>query len=511
MTSKSRPQATPTNNYIIVLASFFLALFIPNLLFGHYPYLGIAIVGIFLANVIFFLRSERGSEEISLYVFSILFSLGIVLRSNLVLQIIFGLALLVSLSLLSCTFRDKYRPYLLLSLPILLLLQVIRNKYYSYESYSFLLKKLLNNINISPANIIFSKISVGNVVKGVFTLFVSLVSFFVVNSLLANSNQIYKEYSTSFWQFIPQSIVYLNTIFSLSFFSWFNLNLGIFILIFAPVVLSSVQNQPKSLSNTDINTDTFFKFLIPKIVLTIPLIIFIIAQIQLYTGSVEILQKYGLTASQRVQDIFAQLSLVSLIVYCLLYCDIKIPKPVSKYFTYILLLLTAIICYFAWSSNMYYIIEFGLSLKRFYGVIIVFWLIWVSFVLAYKTYVSIDHQKILKILIYSLFVFVVAIGLVNPDGVIYYYNQPTFDSAKSFDAVPLMSSDTGEIENLIELYETNTNVRNQANSDLIAKQAIQKEYYNSLQDKYCNKPISLGFNLAEYLEVSGECRTSPKK
>jgi hypothetical protein len=511
------------------IASILVSFLIPfALLNSNFPFLGIAIVGIVLSALGLFFKAQPIRDDYIWAGSAILLSFLFVIRTNPLLLFFTSIGLLYSLSFLYSNITDKYRSYFAPIVPHLMLILPWVQKD-TYSCYRDLMPSKLwyvNNKNKEAVKSIPKENKIGEQTasdqvlirsaKTLFTLGVSFVLIITLIAILGSANPIFKSIGGNLLELIG-SIGQLLA--SISIFDPLARFVGsvlwrspliIFLLFYVPKVLSSVSKPVKTLIEGDIPSEKLIKYSIPKILASLVLLVFIATQLQLYTASYEGLVELGLTASERVNEVFGQLIWAMLLVLGLLYFDVARFR-FGKIVSYILVTLVLIITGFALYSNIYYIQGFGLSPARLYGLAAVFWLVVMSAIILFKNRANASHQLVLKLGIMTTVAAVALVGVINFDAQIYNYNKATFSTRNSYDAIPVLSADSGNLGDVIELSRSykkdhdNLTNTNQQNYTIVNNLSLHEGYQDNLKQKYCNKVVFWSFNFNELRATWGKC------
>jgi hypothetical protein len=245
------------------------------------------------------------------------------------------------------------------------------------------------------------------------------------------------------------------------------------------------------------------------------LIAFIISQIQLYTASIDTLIALGVTARERVNEVFAQLAFAIAIVFSLLFLDVTKTR-ITKIISYCLITVSLVIAGFALQNDVFYISQFGLSSKRIWGLAVIAWLTIISLLLTIKNFKNLDHEQVLKFSTLTTFILVTIIGLINFDAQIYRFNEPTMIANKTYNLTPINSSDSRHLQRIVSIYEEELGVNEENYTppdyksefeirDKYNRYQTQRNYSNYLKQKYCTSAPMIGFNFSEYREAQKLC------
>jgi hypothetical protein len=510
-----------THNNILV--SIGLALLIPLLTINTaFPYFGIAVYFLIL-TIVGVIYKPNSIENLTLAGVSTVLALFFVIRTNPLLLFFSFVGLIYSTSLLHSNLKDKYRPYLLPVLPIINLVIPFLLKG-GYESY----KQLLTAWRSEQPNVQkqdnkkepFNPQRFGiNLLKNTTGGLIGLCMLVVLGSLFALINPFFLELFLNSFSWIGDILTVVFELFSPLFF--FRLLISLPLLFVIPKYILMLESEESELVSFDILNHQVINYVIPKVMVAVLTGVFIISQFQLYTASVSGLEELGITAADRVNEVFGQLSWAVLIILGLLFFDVARSR-FAKIASYVLLSGVVVLSGFALYSNLYYIEGFGLSISRLYGLAIIVWLSVLTAILTIKNISNVPHTKILKYASLTSLSIVTLIGVVNFDAQIYSYNQSTFDDNYSFDAIPAESFDSNRTLEVLalenEYLESNEDpdysLSKPSEDDRVYRaqynkiennQRIRERKLKQVSEKYCDRIPLLSFNVQEYRIVREVC------
>lgn len=164
--------------------------------------------------------------------------------------------------------------------------------------------------------------------------------------------------------------------------------------------------------------------LIPKIAVAAVLVIFFVTQLQLYFADGQTLATLGYNHSKLTREVFGQLSVVTFIVFLLIYNDKKEARW-SKLSTVILLLEGLFLGLIATKSDLDYIATWGFTFKRLYGIAGVIWLFGIFCLFAVKYFERTTSVRFVKAAILFTALVLIGINVANFDHLIYYKAKAT--------------------------------------------------------------------------------------
>jgi hypothetical protein len=162
-----------------------------------------------------------------------------------------------------------------------------------------------------------------NWVQLVQSVLITLGLLIVVVPLLASANPIFNKLVSDFF-----SGLHLDNILKFLFGEGLEIHIGrillaILLFLFSTRLSSFAYSKPEGEAEnvSIVKQDLSALFLLPKIVLSFVILLFFVTQIQLYSANTDTLKAIGYTNSKQVNEVFGQLSIVSLIVFALIYND----------------------------------------------------------------------------------------------------------------------------------------------------------------------------------------------
>ena len=197
---------------------------------------------------------------------------------------------------------------------------------------------------------------------------------------------------------------------------------GILFIMLPRIATYAVQEAPGTSWFSFIKNHTLPLFM-PKVAVSIVLFIFFITQFQLYFSSAETLMAMGYTQSQYAREVFAQLSVVALIIFGLIYND-KQNKGASKTTTLILIIEALFLTGMAYKSDYDYSSLWGFTHKRLYGFAVASWILGLV-ILFFNAYVKNSTGAFVKQGIAYTIAIILAINIANFDYLIYHYRPAT--------------------------------------------------------------------------------------
>lgn len=473
--------------YIFLLflsAAFSYLLIIPY----NFPYLSIGIFFIVLFTLIFLFKKERSLYSWILYILTLLFSLFIFYRINpflTFLNIITSIYLGSILILADKEIEEKQISFLgLLVSPFTILSHLLRIK----SSYKFDFFGYLQQTYHSDSNKFY---------KGFLSLVVTILVLLIIVPLLSYSNPFFGKLVVNFFEIINLRGL-IEKLLSENFFIYVaRLFLFLVFALVIPRLLTYISTPLKKYRVVELSLPLQNLFL-PKIVVGVVLAIFFITQAQLYLASEEILKSLGYSHSQFTREVFAHLSVVTLIVFCLIYND-RSKTYWSKITTYILILEGVFLNFIALKSDYDYIFNWGFTHKRLYGYVTVAWIFGILSLFTYRYFKNSKNSAFIKnSLLYSSLI-LLAINVVNFDYAIYHFAKSTTNEGIDHYYLSRLSTDAQSYPDHIQklIFEIETSEKVDFKKVQSAQTLLRK--IENLKNKYRSSDLR-AFNFSEFFE-----------
>jgi hypothetical protein len=463
---------------LLLIASIIIPFLIINS--RQFPYLGMAVCGILLGVLTLIFKRKLHTFDLTIFAFLVIVNIFIVIRSN-PLLIFFNLVLsFYSLAVLG--FRQTSKIHLTLTTflisPILNLIQLLDTTS-DYDPFRMFKK----NKSIKNGEELEKKPnkSYKYTLQGLVGLAISVLILIVIIPLLSYSNPIFSEYISRIFN-LQKIFEFIVSVFSVDTF--YRILLFIALVVALPKIFTTkdeiAQKEP-------LPQKMHFAFIVSKIVVGLVILLFLVAQVQLYFASSGELARLGLSYGNLVNDVFIQLSVTSLIVFGLAYIDKhrgKISIGTSLFLIWECLFLLGV----ALKSNLDYLGTWGLTFKRLYGLATILWLfsgICLFLYLLLKAKKSTWFFKAIWTLTLSVFVL---INLANFDFLIYRVNQSRDIKTKDTSHYASISADAGAYQDILDQFMVSEDT-------IRARWMVSK--IKSLKQKYSTLQIN-SFNLSEY-------------
>lgn len=397
----------------------------------YFPYFSLGLFFIFLSSLVFIAKKEKNWLDYILYLLTLLFSVFIFYRSNDFLTILNIMGILYAGSLLvqNDPIREKNEWSLvsLLFSPFLILFKLFGVEY-SYD---------LNFFSFFKSKPIFDSRKIFQIVLSIIATCLMLV---IILPLLSYSNPFFQSLLNNFFK------TFNLTAFFEQFFSanWFLILIRVIaFLIFAffiPRLATYAKNSKEHERWSWVLP--LENFTIPKVAIGAVLLLFFVTQAQLYFASDAVLKTLGYSNSQYAREVFAHLSVVTLIVFALIYND-RSKSALSRFLTYFLIFEGVFLNLIAFKSDYDYAANWGFTHKRLYGFAAVTWIfgLLVLFTHAYLKQLK-NSLFVRNVAIFSIVV-LLGINLANFDYLIYHYAKSTTHAGTDYLYLSRLSTDTG--------------------------------------------------------------------
>jgi hypothetical protein len=341
---------------LIAILSFAFSYLLITLNF--FPSFGVALTFIAFILLAYRFKKEKDKDTKLFFVLSLVFSILILVRSeafttflNLSAALLFGL---------------------------LMCLPGIKNNFsfldHAFASASFIIRSLFSGksdyfLEFKGDRKKFDPAKTGEVI---FNVLATVILVAMVLPLLSSANPFFRNIVENILKYFDirsllECIGYQNV------FVWLLRILFFFIFIFLiPKVLTLINGKGDNLFPFSLKSERF-PLIIPKVVLALIILVFIITQLQFYFASDATLSSMGISHSQRTREVFAQLSVVAGIILVLVY-NSKNWELLGKITNWILGIQGIFLTLMAYKSVFEYIDAWGLTYKRLYGLTFATWI-----------------------------------------------------------------------------------------------------------------------------------------
>lgn len=445
----------------------------------HFPSLGVSISAITLSTIIFVLKKERSDHSLFIYLLTLAFSFFLVLRANGFLTFLNTITAIYLGAALIVDKKDKgFIEAILSPLNTIFKSLFVNNVYYYKKPVHLKNKKAKKRHNL------------------VLSILITIILLAIIIPILSYSNPIFN-------RLIENTLGKINLENIIKFIFGENLPLFILrVLLFAILAF----NLPRfvSLSNDKEKNNFLFNIprtkldlFIPKVAVSIVLFVFFVTQAKLYLSTEDALMELGYTHSQYAREVFAHLSIVSLIIFFLLYSDTTKSKLARK-ITYVLIIEGLFLNICAFKSVYDYSLNWGFTYKRLYGFSVVAWIVGAYTIYSAKLIKKLNKEFLVRNLVYLTSIILIAINLINFDYIIFHYAKSATHAGIDHSYLSKLSPDSHSFNNhlrtlMSEISEERTQDYEKTSS---AFRIIRKIEY--LRKKYDKLDLRT-FNLSEFL------------
>ena len=409
---------------IITLLSFAFSYLLITLNF--FPHFGASLSFTIFIGFAYKLKKEKDMETQIYFIFVLIFSAFIFIRSepfitflNLLAAMFFTLLMCVPGSKRNLAFLD-----------------------YMFAMFSFAIRSIFVKESDYYPELKDERKRFGSVkmAETLFGILVSLVLVAIVLPLLSSANPIFKNIISNIFKYIDLKEL-LEYFGYENIFIWTVRTIFFFIFIFfIPKVLTVMNRKNVNLFPIKIRPDKL-SYKIPQIVLSVIIFIFFLTQIQYYLASDDLLSSMGVSHSERTREVFAQLSLVAGIILALIYNAQN--KDISgKILNWTLGIQGIFLTFMAYKSVFEYIDAWGLTYKRLYGLTFATWImgIFILFFINYKRRVP-SSRFVGKTIIFSS-VLLIFLNILNFDYLIYHFSRSKTGQGIDYTYLSSLSSDS---------------------------------------------------------------------
>lgn len=452
----------------------------------HFPYLGMGISLITFTSLVFVLLKNKSLYTYVFYLLTFLFSFFIFYRANPFLVLLNLTAVLSFGSLMIFSQKEEkiggFLSFLISPFAIL------------FESINLKSKYTIDLSLIIKQGKDVKKDQWHNVFK---SLAITVVVLIIIIPLLSSANPIFARLIADIIRFLNVG-VWLEKLFTTN--AYLHLVRLLFFLFLAMLL-------PRLLTYADstLKISPFLSFkltrqnlTIPKIVVGAVLAIFFVTQAQLYFASKETLLELGYTHSKYAREVFAQLSIVALIVFGLVYND-KSENRWAKITTFLLVTESLFLNLVALKSVYDYSSNWGFTYKRLYGYATVAWIFGVFSLFLYTYLQRRKNSFLVKNTIAYSGIILLAINVLNFDYLIYHYAKSTTHAGIDHLYLSGLSSDAQSYNKHLQIISKE--LEENKEGDLRKTDAAWNILWKieSLQNKYSNLDFRT-FNFSEYFQ-----------
>lgn len=450
---------------------------------GYFPYLGIGVFFIVLSSLVFVFKKEKSVNLWLLYGLTLLFSIFIFYRVNSFLVFLNTIAVIYLDSILTLGDKEERNFYDLLISPLVVFFQPLKiRSIYKLELTSRIKREQFNLEKLSGL---------------ILSVFITVLILLAIIPLLSYSNPFFSKLVTDFLNVVNLRRL-IEILFKENFFIYLvRVLLFLVFALFIPRLLTYTNITLKKTSIISLSL-TINNLLIPKVVTGIVLIIFFITQAQLYLATEEVLKTLGYSHSQYAREVFAHLSIVTLIIFSLIYSD-RIKNYWSKLLTYLLIVEAIFLNFSALKSVYDYSSNWGFTHKRLYGYTGVAWIFGLFLFFLYKYHQDLKNSKFVRNIFFWSGFTLIAINILNFDYVIYHYAKSTTHEGIDHYYLSRLSTDAQSYREHIQQLVFEIEKSDKADFRKIQAAWTLLNKIEKLKNKYNNLDIRT-INFSEYFE-----------
>jgi len=442
---------------------------------GHFPYLGVGIVLILLNLLVFFTKGNRTKLDTLLVTLGLILSSFVFLRSAEFITFINILAVFILGAILALPTKLQQN----LGFIDIFMAPVMA----VYESLS-------RNNPYKPGKLNYKNKARGRFYEIAFSILVSVILILLIVPLLASVNPIFKS-------LVEDLIPNLTWFEEIRFGEWLiRIIFSILFYIFLPRLIARANSLAEAKENLPELKN--LSLIIPKIAVTIVLMIFFVTQIQFYMASETFLTEMGYTLSKHAREVFGQLTIVAGIVLALVYNDKK-RGSAHKMLTLILLIQGVFLALMALSSVYAYSSAWGFTHKRLWGYTGVFYVLGVIGLFVYKYFVNLkDSDFVKQILVFSA-VALIWVNVANFDYLIFNYKKAATEQGIDYAYLVRLSADCQCFDELLIQINSENILKDPDNNYPNLNYSLYEIEHkvDRLNTKYSNLDIRT-FNISEY-------------
>jgi hypothetical protein len=450
-----------------------------------FPYLSVALTLAVLSSLVFFFKNNNSNFSRVLYLLTLVLSFFIFYRANgfSVFLNIVSIFLTGSLMALEQKEETNFGFLHFLTSPFILFFRSLQTK----SIYALNFKPSLKN------NIHIKKEVIAEIIK---SSVISFIILLIIVPLLAQANPLFNRLVTNFIE-----IFNLRTLLERVSFLWLiRIDIFFMFLFFIPKLLTYINISTGEFKKIP-NILNSFSLLMPKIIVGLVIFVFFITQAQLYFATNETLQALGYTNSQYAREVFAQLSIVALVILGLIYND-KSKSTWPKILTYILVLEGIVLAFIALKSVNDYSFNWGFTFKRLWGYTGVFWILGIFSFFLYKYFKNLKDTYFVKGVILFSGLVLIGVNIANFDSLIFNYRKSVTHRGIDYLYLSGLSSDAQSYSKQLQIIDNKINGTDKNSNEYYS---VSPAAWNvlgkidKLQKKYKNLDLRT-LNLAEYFQ-----------
>jgi hypothetical protein len=449
------------------------------------PYIGTTIIFLILSSFIYWLKQPKRFFDTLLYTAIVFFSLMISVRANETV-IFFNIVAVLLLGAIMTTQKKEDRDFrsLFLSPFYATNLILISRNVFEFKT------NLLSHIKIAKISFFTT--------RNILSVLITVILLLFVLPILASVNPFFDQFLKTISSYVNIAQL-LKVLFGDNVATFIGRLLMTFILSavtlrLSSYVYSSSHNHEIAEHSSSQNSSVL---LLPKIVLSIVLLIFFIAQLQLYTASADTLKALHYSNSRYVNEVFAQLSIVSLIVFLLVYNDKHHRNKLQEIFTYILIIEGFFLCLVGLKSDIDYTVQWGFTFKRLYGYAVVSWIMAALGIFAYMYQKHVKTHLFARSILMVSIATLVVINVANFDYIIYHFNKSITYRGVDYGYLSRLSTDSYSYHEQLDFMLKEKDLKKTSEVYYSLEKVLSKIEY--LKNKYSHLDLR-SLNLSEYMQ-----------
>ena len=456
--------------------------------YRYFPYLSLGLFFIFLSTTVFIVKKEKNWLDYVFYAAAFIFSIFLFYRANGFLTILNIMGILYAGSMLvqNDPKREK-KEWSLVSLlfsPFLIVFKLFGLEY-SYD---------LNPLSLFKNRLTFDSRKIYQLILSIGVTCLLLV---IILPLLSYSNPFFQSLLGNFLKAFNLTAFF--DLFSAP--NWFLIFVRVIVFLVLVFFIPGLATYAKDNSKEHEKWNWVLpleNFTIPKVAIGVVLLLFFITQAQLYFASDAVLKTLGYSNSQHAREMFAHLSIVTLIIFSLIYND-KSRSSLSRLLTYILIIEGFFLNMIAFKSDYDYASNWGFTHKRLYGFAGVVWIFGLFLLYGYSYVSNLKNSLFTRNVAIFSFSVLLGINLVNFDYLIYHYAKSTTHSGIDYLYLSRLSTDAGSQAD--QLQKLMSEIEQEERPDIRKVQPTYTLIYRIeyLKEKYKKFDIRT-FNFSEFSE-----------
>ena len=375
---------------------------------GQFPFVGMAFSFVLLSSLVYATLTKRTVFSTVLYAGALVFSALFIFRANPFILFLNTIALFYANALMILLSHEQktFSVVTLFFSPVIVFFQSIK---ISQPLYYPKLKKAFSVHITKPEQILLS-------------LAITIISLLIILPLLSSANPLFAHLVKTIGSYISiQAFIDFLSGETVIVYMFRLIIFGILFLLLPRIATFAHLYEPKNEKETAAGDGNTF-LVLPKLIVSLVLFVFFVTQLQLYFSTEQTLLALGYTHSQYAREVFAQLSLVVLVVFALVYNDHTSSK-LARASTLLLIIQAYFLTAMAFKSDFDYSSTFGFTFKRLWGFTGVFWITG-AITLFLIHYLNRGKQvTFIKQAVLLSLITLIGVNIVNFDYLIYHFSK----------------------------------------------------------------------------------------